>query len=65
MEAIFLFATLAGVIWVVWWMIVNDNAGNRGPTRGLFALRDPPKPKEPASDRAPRSERRPAKNRQI
>ncbi|HLI20742.1 MAG TPA: hypothetical protein VKV32_06480 [Stellaceae bacterium] len=40
MESIFFVIALIGVLGVMNWAAVNDKAGNRGPTKGFFAMRD-------------------------
>jgi hypothetical protein len=40
MEAIFFICALAGVLGIMHWAVTNDAAGNRGPTKGFFAMRD-------------------------
>ena len=41
MDTVFFFFSLAGVLAVVHWLVTNDKAGNRGKTRGIFAMREP------------------------
>ncbi len=41
MDAVFFFFSLIGVLAVVHWLVTNDKAGNRGKTRGIFAMREP------------------------
>jgi len=40
MEGLFFVASLIGVIAILHWAVANDAAGNRGATKGLFAMRD-------------------------
>jgi hypothetical protein len=40
MEAVFFVISVIGVLAVMHWSLTNDSAGNRGPTKGLFAMRD-------------------------
>ena len=40
MEAIFFALSLIGILGVLYWAATNDAAGNRGPTKGWFAMRD-------------------------
>jgi hypothetical protein len=40
MEAVFFAFSLVGVLAVMHWAATNDKAGNRGVTKGLFAMRD-------------------------
>ncbi len=40
MESIFFVLSLVGVLAVMHWAATNDKAGNRGPTKGWFAMRD-------------------------
>ncbi len=40
MEAIFFICALAGVLGIMHWAVTNDAAGNQGPTKGFFAMRD-------------------------
>jgi hypothetical protein len=40
MESIFFVIALLGVLGVMHWAATNDSAGNRGPTKGFFAMRD-------------------------
>ena len=40
MESIFFVIALMGVLGVMHWAATNDSAGNRGPTKGFFAMRD-------------------------
>ena len=40
MESIFFILSLVGVLGVMYWAATNDAAGNRGPTKGWFAMRD-------------------------
>lgn len=40
MESIFFVIALIGVLGVMHWAATNDAAGNRGPTKGFFAMRD-------------------------
>lgn len=40
MESIFFVVSLVGVLGVMYWAATNDAAGNRGPTKGWFAMRD-------------------------
>ena len=40
MEAVFFAFSLIGVLAVMHWAATNDKAGNRGPTKGFFAMRD-------------------------
>lgn len=40
MESIFFVIALFGVLGVMHWAATNDSAGNRGPTKGFFAMRD-------------------------
>lgn len=40
MESIFFILSLIGVLGVMYWAATNDAAGNRGPTKGWFAMRD-------------------------
>jgi hypothetical protein len=40
MESIFFVVSLVGVLGVMYWAATNDSAGNRGPTKGWFAMRD-------------------------
>ncbi|HEY1505987.1 MAG TPA: hypothetical protein VGF92_16905 [Stellaceae bacterium] len=40
MESIFFGFSLIGVLGVMYWAATNDAAGNRGPTKGWFAMRD-------------------------
>jgi hypothetical protein len=40
MEAVFFAFSLIGVLGVMHWAATNDKAGNRGPTKGFFAMRD-------------------------
>jgi hypothetical protein len=39
-ESIFFVISLVGVLGVMYWAATNDSAGNRGPTKGWFAMRD-------------------------
>jgi hypothetical protein len=39
-ESIFFVLSLIGVLGVMYWAATNDSAGNRGPTKGWFAMRD-------------------------
>lgn len=39
MEGIFFLLAVVGVLLVIHWAVTNDAAGNRRPTKGLFALR--------------------------
>jgi hypothetical protein len=39
-ESIFFVLSLIGVLGVMYWAATNDKAGNRGPTKGWFAMRD-------------------------
>ncbi|HXE26914.1 MAG TPA: hypothetical protein VN656_00300 [Stellaceae bacterium] len=40
MESIFFVLSLIGILGVMYWAATNDAAGNRGPTKGWFAMRD-------------------------
>lgn len=40
MESIFFVIALIGVLGVMHWAATNDSAGNRGATKGFFAMRD-------------------------
>ena len=40
MESIFFVIALFGVLAVMHWAATNDAAGNRNPTKGVFAMRD-------------------------
>jgi hypothetical protein len=40
MESIFFVIALFGVLGVMHWAATNDAAGNRGTTKGFFAMRD-------------------------
>ena len=40
MESIFFVLSLIGILGVMHWAATNDKAGNRGPTKGWFAMRD-------------------------
>jgi hypothetical protein len=40
MEAVFFAFSLVGVLAVMHWAATNDKAGNRGVTKGFFAMRD-------------------------
>ena len=40
MESIFFVVSLVGILGVMYWAATNDAAGNRGPTKGWFAMRD-------------------------
>ena len=40
MESIFFVIALFGVLGVMHWAATNDAAGNNGPTKGFFAMRD-------------------------
>lgn len=40
MESIFFVIALIGVLGVMHWAATNDAAGNRGLTKGFFAMRD-------------------------
>jgi len=40
MEAVFFVFSLVGVLAVMHWAATNDKAGNRGVTKGFFAMRD-------------------------
>jgi hypothetical protein len=40
MEAVFFAFSLIGVLGVMHWAATNDKAGNRGLTKGFFAMRD-------------------------
>lgn len=40
MESIFFTLSLIGILGVMYWAATNDAAGNRGPTKGWFAMRD-------------------------
>ncbi|HVA13660.1 MAG TPA: hypothetical protein VNF99_10445 [Stellaceae bacterium] len=40
MEAVFFVFSLIGVLAVMHWAATNDQAGNRGATKGFFAMRD-------------------------
>lgn len=54
MESIFFVVSLVGVLGVMYWAATNDAAGNRGPTKGWFAMRDfAAEGKEPAAAPAP------------
>jgi hypothetical protein len=39
-ESIFFVLSLIGILGVMYWAATNDAAGNRGPTKGWFAMRD-------------------------
>jgi hypothetical protein len=39
-ESIFFVISLVGILGVMYWAATNDGAGNRGPTKGWFAMRD-------------------------
>jgi hypothetical protein len=39
-DSIFFVIALFGVLGVMHWAATNDAAGNRGPTKGFFAMRD-------------------------
>jgi hypothetical protein len=39
-ESIFFVISLVGILGVMYWAATNDSAGNRGPTKGWFAMRD-------------------------
>ena len=61
MESIFFVLSLVGVLAVMYWAATNDKAGNRGPTKGWFAMRD-----FAAEDQAPAAaaaQAKPAKRR--
>jgi hypothetical protein len=47
MEAVFFLCSVVGVLIVLHWCVTNDKAGNRGPTKGFFAMRDAPPQPEP------------------
>jgi hypothetical protein len=40
MESVFFTLSLIGILGVMYWAATNDSAGNRGPTKGWFAMRD-------------------------
>jgi hypothetical protein len=40
MESVFFIMSLIGVLAIMYWAATNDAAGNRGPTKGFFAMRD-------------------------
>ena len=40
MESVFFVLSLIGILGVMYWAATNDAAGNRGPTKGWFAMRD-------------------------
>lgn len=40
MESIFFVVGLIGVLGVMYWAATNDATGNRGATKGFFAMRD-------------------------
>jgi hypothetical protein len=40
MESVFFVISLIGVLGVMYWAATNDAAGNRGATKGFFAMRD-------------------------
>ncbi len=52
MEAIFFLFAVIGVLLVIHWAVTNDAAGNRRPTKGLFALRK--SAEKPADKQRPR-----------
>jgi hypothetical protein len=39
-ESVFFTLSLIGILGVMYWAATNDSAGNRGPTKGWFAMRD-------------------------
>ncbi len=48
LEALFFVAGLIGVVAILHWAVTNDAAGNRGATKGFFAMRDFPAETEAA-----------------
>lgn len=52
MEGLFFLVAVVGVLMVIHWAVTNDAAGNRGPTKGFFALRKPAQ--KPADKQRPR-----------
>ncbi len=40
MDAVFFVFAVVGVLAVMHWALINEASGNRGPTKGIFAMRD-------------------------
>jgi hypothetical protein len=61
MESVFFILSLIGVLAIMYWAATNDAAGNRGATKGFFAMRD--FAAEEAEAAAAPAEAKPAKRR--